>query len=77
MPKTNGEAQERNKKKELTCIECCMGYTLNSDGQWTARGGEKVAQLVADRILYCTCQTVIGVVATQPLPVEGEVVAIL
>lgn len=66
-------AQTRNKEKELHCTECCTVFRLEPDGTWSS--GHKKAQLVAGRILFCTCDTPIGVIVNG-IHVPGEVAAI-
>ena len=70
-------AKERNAEQTLECTECCTVFRLKKNGQWRS-GEKKVADLVAGRLLVCTCGTPVGVVITpdMPCPVVGEVVAV-
>lgn len=65
-------AQKRNKDKELYCTECCTSFRLKSGGTW--KSGGKKADLVAGRMLVCTCGTVVGIIIAR-IPAIGEVVA--
>lgn len=66
-------ARKRNQNKVLFCTECCTGFELQSDGTW--KSGHKEAELVAGRMLFCTCGTVVGVISKE-ISAIGEVVAV-
>lgn len=67
-------ARKRNSAKMLECSECCTIFTLNEDGKW--RSGEKTANLMFGRTLFCTCNTPIGVIIPKTA-VPGEVLGTL
>jgi hypothetical protein len=64
---------DRNRRKELFCVECCTRFSLDGDGQW--RSGHKEAEVVAGRLIVCTCGTTIGVIVSD-VTVPGEVVGV-
>ena len=69
-------AQARNKEKELYCTECCASFRLAKENWVEVSNPNKVAQMVANRLLYCTCGTIIGVAISDTPPVIGEIVAV-
>jgi len=67
-------AEEINRETTLYCTECCTSFVLQ-EGQWVASGfkGSKVAEVIQNRLIVCTCGTVLGVYA-QDVILPGQVV---
>lgn len=72
--KIEREVNNRNKQAVLYCTECCTKFKLKPNGQWETYGG-KVAEVIQDRLIVCTCGVALGVYA-QSFVLPGEVVPI-
>lgn len=68
-------ADKRNEAKTLYCTECCTYFSMNKEGKWTTRGATKVAELINNSFLQCTCGTNIGVLLHQSA-LKGEIVGL-
>lgn len=61
-----------NRRQTLYCTECCTHFRLSGEN-WVSGG--KVADVIQDRLIVCTCGTALGVYAQAPIA-TGQVVPI-
>jgi len=68
------KADKANKAKVLYCIECCTTFLLDESGKWSTRTGDKVAELIGNDFLQCTCGANLATLLRKSA-VKGEFVA--
>ena len=70
------KAERINRETTLYCTECCTSFNL-SNGEWVAEGfkGRKVAEVIQDRMIVCTCGVTLGVYVSDII-IPGQVVPI-
>jgi len=70
------KASKINQSTTLYCTECCTRFTLKN-GEWVAENwnGKKVADVIQNRMIVCTCGVTLGVYASETI-IPGQVVPI-
>jgi hypothetical protein len=73
LDKVAADVQKKNKNIVLYCTECCTSFILQYNGNW--QSDHKVASVIQDRLIVCTCGTTLGVYASAVI-MPGQVIAV-